>query len=117
MVRKVALRVGLTSLFVWSSAAAMAEDRPVNIDDPAQVSAGQVLFNRNCAGYCHGRDGLQARGPSLRGRDDLGGEQIHATIANGKRDAGKFMPAWKGQLDDQQIWQITAFILSLRNEQ
>ena len=36
---------------------------------------------------------------------------------NGKRQAGKFMPAWKGQLDDQQISQITAFILSLRDQQ
>ena len=42
---------------------------------------------------------------------------VGATIANGKRQAGKFMPAWKGQLNDQQISQITAFILSLRDQQ
>jgi mono/diheme cytochrome c family protein len=100
---------------VWCASSVTADDIPIDLNDPAQVAAGQAKFNHTCAGYCHGRDGLQGKAPSLRGRGDLSQEQIHATISNGKRDIGKIMPAWKGQLNDQEIWQITAFILSMRN--
>ena len=109
-----ALLTAIVSLCAANSA--RPEDASINLDDPVQISAGQAMFNQTCAGYCHGRDGLQGRGPSLRGRADLSQEQIHATISNGKRDLGKIMPAWKGQLNEQEIWQITAFILSMRNQ-
>jgi mono/diheme cytochrome c family protein len=116
MIKQVVLAVSLTAnLGFWSARLASADDVPIDLNDPAQVSAGQERFNHTCAGYCHGRDGLQGRAPSLRGRADLSREQIHSTISNGKRDAGKIMPAWKGQLNEQEIWQITAFILSMQN--
>jgi mono/diheme cytochrome c family protein len=95
---------------------AVCQEPPIDLNDPAQIAEGQTTFNRTCTAYCHGRDGLQARAPGLRGRTDLSAEQIHATISNGRRNAGKLMPAWKGQLDDQKIWQLTAFILSLREQ-
>ena len=94
---------------------AAAQDPPFDLSDPAQIAAGQQTFDARCTGYCHGKDGLVGRGPSLRGRTDLSAEQIHRTITNGRRDTGKIMPAWKGQLDDTTIWQLTAFILSLRD--
>ena len=94
---------------------AMAQQPPINLHDPAVIAAGQKLFNKNCAGYCHGKDGLVGRGPSLRGRTDLDADDIHDTITFGRRDSGKIMPSWKGQLSDQQIWELTAFIMSLRN--
>jgi len=103
-------------LGVWLQTPAAAGEPPIDLNDPAQVSAGQTVFNHSCAGYCHGRDGRPGKGPSLRGRGDLTPDQIHGVIANGKRDVGKIMPAWKGQIDDEKIWQITAFILSLRDQ-
>jgi mono/diheme cytochrome c family protein len=105
-----------STVTLWAGIAARGEEPPIDLKDPAQVAEGQTTFNRTCTGYCHGRDGLQGRAPSLRGREDLSSEQIHTTISNGRRSAGKIMPAWKGQLDDQKIWQITAFILSLREQ-
>lgn len=111
------LRAALAAAALSAAALpAAAGDPPINLDDQAQIAAGQATFNHTCAGYCHGRDGLQGKGPSLRGRDDLAATEIHNTIANGRRNTGKLMPAWKGQLDDEQIWQLTAFILSLRSE-
>jgi len=95
--------------------AAAAQQPPFVLNDPAAIAAGQRTFNTNCAGYCHGKDGMVGRAPSLRDRTDLGAEEIHHTITNGRRDAGKLMPAWKGQLDDKTIWQLTAFILSLKD--
>jgi mono/diheme cytochrome c family protein len=94
--------------------AAAAQDAPFDLNDPAQIAAGHETFNTSCVGYCHGKDGLVGRGPSLRGRTDLTAQQIHSTITNGRRDTGKIMPAWKGQVDDTVIWQLTAYILSLR---
>jgi mono/diheme cytochrome c family protein len=91
-----------------------AQQSRVDLADSNAISAGRELFNTKCAGYCHGKDGLQAKGPSLRNRNDLSDERVHDTIANGRRNAGKLMPAWKGQLSDEVIWQITAFIHSLR---
>jgi mono/diheme cytochrome c family protein len=114
--RLLAIALFAASLGTWSETPADAGDAPIDFADPAHVSAGQSSFNRNCAGYCHGRDGRQGKAPSLRGRADLSPDQIHNIIANGKRDVGKIMPAWKGQIDDEKIWQITAFILSLREE-
>lgn len=101
---------------LWPGVTARGEELPIDLSDPAQVAEGQATFNRTCTAYCHGRDGLQGRAPPLRGRDDLSAEQIYSTISNGRRNAGKIMPAWKGQLDDHKIWQITAFILSLREQ-
>ncbi len=72
--------------------------------DPAKVTAGRQLFNATCTGYCHGRDGLVGRTPSLRDRTDLSAEEIRDTITNGRREPGKIMPAWKGQLTPEQIF-------------
>jgi mono/diheme cytochrome c family protein len=117
MMRQFVGTIAVAAVIAFSSdIAAFGEDPPIKLDDPAQIAEGQVTFNRTCTGYCHGRDGVQARAPGLRGRDDLSSEQIHSTISNGRRNAGKVMPAWKGQLDDQKIWQLTAFILSLREQ-
>jgi mono/diheme cytochrome c family protein len=104
------------AVVLWPGVTTWGEELPIDLSDPSQVAEGQATFNRTCTAYCHGRDGLQGRAPSLRGRDDLSSEQIHSTISNGRRSAGKIMPAWKGQLDDHKIWQITAFILSLREQ-
>ena len=117
MVRQFVCAISVAAVIAFSpDIAASGDDPPINLNDPAQIAEGQTTFNRTCTAYCHGRDGLQGRAPALRGRDDLSAEQIHATISNGRRNAGKIMPAWKGQLDDQKIWQLTAFILSLREQ-
>jgi len=117
MWRHSALVIALAStVTLWPGIAARGEEPTIDLNDPAQVAEGHTTFNRTCTGYCHGRDGLQGRAPSLRGREDLSSEQIHTTISNGRRSGGKIMPAWKGQLDDQKIWQLTAFILSLREQ-
>jgi len=99
------------------NAAAFAQDAPpIDLKNPAAIAAGQQGFDMTCTGYCHGKDGIVGGAPALRGRTDLTPERIHATIANGKRPpGGKIMPAWRGTLSDQQIWELTAFIVSLRD--
>jgi mono/diheme cytochrome c family protein len=102
----------LTVCFVHVAAAA---DPPIDLSDPNNIAAGHRTFNATCTQYCHGKDGRIGRGPELRNRKDLSADQIHSTITNGKTEPAKIMPAWKGQLDDTTIWQLTAYILSLRD--
>ena len=68
----------------------------------------------NCNG-CHGAGG-GAMGPALM--DDqwrYGGriDQIHATILDGRPNG---MPAWRGKLTEQQMWQIAAYVRTLSGQ-
>ena len=67
----------------------------------------------NCAG-CHGDHGGGGMGPSLRDTTWLyGGTDVRVanSIAEGRAYG---MPAWGRMLTTDQIWQITAYIKSMR---
>jgi mono/diheme cytochrome c family protein len=108
----VAAALVLTACFIYSAA---ANGPPIDLNNPDNIAAGHQTFNKTCTQYCHGKDGRIGRGPELRNRPDLSADQIYSTIMNGKSEPAKVMPAWKGQLDETTVWQITAYILSLRN--
>jgi cytochrome c oxidase cbb3-type subunit III len=79
------------------------------------IAEGQRLYNwMNCAGcHFHGGGGM---GVALM--DDkwrYGGriDQIVATIAEGRPNG---MPAWRGKLTEQQMWQIAAYVRSLSGQ-
>ncbi len=79
---------------------------------PAVIDAGRVLFNRRCAGRCHGQDGLEGfDGPILSGKAYLNPPYVLGTLVTGRR--GTAMPSWKGRLPDDQLWKIIAFVSSL----
>lgn len=80
---------------------------------------GAVLFDQNCA-VCHGADGQGRIGAALAKnfssvRPDL---TVKSTISNGI--ANSPMPAWSqangGPLSEQEIDDLTAFVLSLADE-
>jgi cytochrome c oxidase cbb3-type subunit 3 len=76
------------------------------------VSQGQQLFSSmNCVGcHSHGGGGM---GPALMDSLWIYGsapDQIFASIAQGRPNG---MPAWKYTLDNQQIWQLVAYVRSL----
>ena len=80
-----------------------------------QVAKGQQLFSAmNCVGcHSHGGGGM---GPALM--DDewrYGGSmaEIVATIRDGRPNG---MPAWRGKLTDEQMWQIAAYVRSLSGQ-
>ena len=78
---------------------------------------GRRLFNwYNCSG-CHGGHGGGGMGPSLRDRTWLYGDrddQIFDSIAEGR---SKGMPAWGSKIPSDQIWQLVAYIKSMRTPQ
>jgi cytochrome c oxidase cbb3-type subunit 3 len=77
------------------------------------VSQGQQLFEWfNCSG-CHGGGGGGHIGPALTDAEWRYGsspEEIHWSIANGRPNG---MPAFKGLISDDQIWQLSAYVLAL----
>ena len=82
--------------------------------DESVLAAGRRLFVQfNCYG-CHGGRAGGGMGPSLRDADWLYGsdaDHIFSSIAEGRAHG---MPAWGVKLSDQQIWQLTAYVMSLR---
>jgi mono/diheme cytochrome c family protein len=89
---------------------------------PKNIAEGQEHFGHHC-GICHGLDG-QATGvpfaekmsppiPSLTSADvqDYKDGQLKWIIENGINPSG--MPAWKGILDDEEVWKIVHFLRHL----
>jgi len=97
-----------------------AEERPAaqnpfagTVDALAEGRRFFVWYN--CAG-CHGDHGGGGMGPSLRDAVWLYGSsdaQIASSIAQGRAHG---MPAWGEMLTAAQIWQITAYIKTLRTD-
>jgi cytochrome c oxidase cbb3-type subunit III len=85
--------------------------------DPVALQDGRRLFDwYNCSG-CHGGHAGGGMGPSLRdpvwlygNRDD----QIYDTIAQGRSNG---MPAWGSKIPSIQIWELVAYIKSMRTLQ
>lgn len=89
--------------------AACADDSP-NLKDPKMIAAGHELFLEKQCAHCHGENG--AGGVNLT-RRDLDPEGAFQSIANGREKNGIRMPAWREVLSDEQIWEATAYVLSI----
>jgi mono/diheme cytochrome c family protein len=77
------------------------------------IAAGESLFNRRCAGKCHGLDAYAGEdAPSLRQRPHLTSMIAYVMIAYGR--PGTAMPPWKDRLSDEEIWRLAAYVASLQ---
>jgi mono/diheme cytochrome c family protein len=85
------------------------------------ATAGAEVFATNCAS-CHGEKGY-GDGPAGAALDPApknlvevaalaGDDYLHWRINTGKE--GTAMIAWKGVLTDDQIWQVVAYIRTLK---
>lgn len=95
---------------------------------PEQIARGAEIFAGSCAG-CHGEtgrgDGPDAAGLSRPAGDltdqarmvRLSDDALRATIAEGVGDPQTGMPAFAGQLSDDELRAVTSFVrtLGLRN--
>lgn len=82
--------------------------------DAQAIQTGRTLYmSMNCA-YCHGIDAGGLIGPSLKDaywRYGGSAAEIYLSIHDGRP---KGMPAWRGVLPKQSLWQLTAYIQSLQ---
>ena len=91
-------------------------------DTQANVDEGKEHFGHHCQ-ICHGLDGQNTRVPfaqqmsppaaDLKSKDVQGytDGQLHWIIVNGINPSG--MPAWKGILEDDEMWKVVRYIRHL----
>ena len=103
--------LAIVAIAILTPSTLQGQSATVNLSDPAFIAKGAAQFAKTCAvGYCHGSEGLPARGPGLRGRrwdTQKLYSQVHDGIPN------TTMPAWKSILSESQIWQLVAYVISL----
>ncbi len=93
----------------------------VNPLEAEAATEGAKVFKNNCEA-CHGPQGHgdgaagEALDPQPKDLADLqataGDDYLYWRINSGKE--GTAMVAWKGVLTDEQIWQVVAFIRTLK---
>jgi mono/diheme cytochrome c family protein len=81
-----------------------------DLKDPKMISAGHDVFLQKQCSHCHGEDG---RGGVNLARRVLDPKGVFVSIADGREKNGIRMPAWREVLSDQQIWEATAYVLSI----
>jgi mono/diheme cytochrome c family protein len=92
--------------------APVARTAPFDLKDSAIVAEGGRLFQQNCTGYCHGREGRISRAPKLRGRQ-FEPLYLFDRISHGFPP----MPAYKTVFPPEQIWRLVAYIMSLADKE
>lgn len=100
--------------FLAQSANQVDETTVTYNNDPAAISSGQAIFDKNCVA-CHGDKGQGTVGPNLT--DDYwlhGGtiKSIFKTIKYGVPEKG--MISWEKQLTPKEIAEVASYIKSLR---
>ena len=80
------------------------EAAPTELGD---ASAGESVFSQNCGG-CHGQDGGGGTGPALAGNEEAAdAEEVLKQI----REGGGGMPPFEGQLQDEEIANVAAYVV------
>ena len=109
--RTATLRLRLCFGFALFVVSAAAQERTVNLLDQGVIANGATLFQKNCAvGYCHGSEGRSARGPALRDRE-WAPRDFYRITHDGL--PGTSMPPWKDVLPAEDIWAVTAYVMTL----
>jgi mono/diheme cytochrome c family protein len=97
-------------LVVSLTAGRPAADETANLSDPNIIAAGHALFLEKQCAHCHGEDGTGGVNLARRVLDAKG---VFISIADGREKNGVRMPAWREVLTDQEIWEATAYVLSI----
>jgi mono/diheme cytochrome c family protein len=82
-----------------------------DLKDPTVISAGRALYLDKHCSHCHGADGNG--GVNLTRRDLSNPTYVFQAIAEGRERGSLRMPAWREVLSDAEIWEATAFVMSI----
>ena len=75
------------------------------------ISTGRELFLEKHCSHCHGADGNG--GVNLTNRDLGNPSYVFEAIAEGQERGTLRMPAWRDVLTKAEIWQVTAYVMSI----
>jgi cytochrome c oxidase cbb3-type subunit 3 len=89
---------------------------PLANDRPSLQEGRKLFVEYNCSG-CHGGHAGGGMGPSLRDPVWIYGNSDAAIFDSIARGRGQGMPAWGTKVPQLQIWQLVAYIKSLRTPQ
>src|ERR1700740_3517186 len=92
---------------------AHSEENVPNLKDPTMIAAGHDLFLAKQCAHCHGDDG---RGGIDLTERELEPKDVFQSIADGREKKGLRMPAWRDVLSDDEIWQATAYVISISRQ-
>ena len=96
---------------LWGAPASPAETKTINLRDAEFADFGAPIFAKNCAvGYCHGSEGAAGRGPRLKDRR-WNSTALYNVIHDGIAETT--MPGWSVILSREEIWAVTAYVISL----
>ncbi len=103
------------SLFLVSGPVrdATAQDTNPFAGDAAAIEEGEALFQAVCTGYCHVTSGTQreAKCPDLfdcEWKNGSSDKEMMEILLNGVPNTE--MAPFKGQLPDEMLWQILAYV-------
>jgi len=98
--------------FFCSFKAAHSADNAIpELSNPEVIAAGHDLYLAKHCSHCHGPTG--EGGVNLVKRELTNPSYVFDAIADGRERSGLRMPAWREVLSDQEIWQVTAYVISL----
>lgn len=81
-------------------------------NDPDSIAAGKALYAAfNCNG-CHAGGG-GGFGPALSDEKWLYGGSLPNIVDTLYEGRPRGMPAWRGKIPDEQMWQLAAYVKSL----
>jgi len=112
--RFLALSAGACILHIATACIADPDLSDANLSNPNVIAAGKKRFNRSCF-YCHGYEASGGKAATLQRRPDLAPDFIFNTISNGRVRGSAVMPPWKNTLSEEEISQLVAYIVSLRD--
>ena len=100
------------SLLLSLIAASTHAEGNTHPSDAQAVSAGEEIFLKSGCAHCHGQGGNG--GVPLAGQAHLSPDYVRQIVENGRVRGNKRMPPWKGVLSDEEITQVTAYVMSLQ---
>ena len=90
-------------------------ENPYKGDEKA-IALGKYAYSENCA-RCHGLDGVSGGiAPDLRSLEDgIEGDEWYMERARGGavRNGNVYMPPFEGVLDQEAMWAIRAYLITL----
>jgi mono/diheme cytochrome c family protein len=87
------------------------ENGTPDLKDATVISAGHELYLEKHCSHCHGANG--DGGVNLTNRDLSNPNYVFVAIADGRERGSLRMPAWRESLSEVQIWQVTAYVMSI----
>lgn len=92
-----------------------SEEKLVGLFSDDAIQKGYAVFTGRCA-PCHGDHGQGVIGPNLTDKSWLHGAgtrlDILTTIQKGVPEKG--MPAWEGQMSENELLQVSAYVFSVK---